>query len=39
MRNPKVAGVKVEELVESRLIRKLGESGFIDKIGAGYGLK
>jgi ABC-type nitrate/sulfonate/bicarbonate transport system substrate-binding protein len=37
--NPKVGNVKVEELVDNRLIRKLDESGFIDKIGAGYGLK
>jgi NitT/TauT family transport system substrate-binding protein len=37
--NPKVGNVKVEELVDSRLIRKLDESGVIEKIGAGYGLK
>ena len=37
--NPKVATVKVEDLVDSRLIRKLDESGFIDKAGATYGLK
>ena len=37
--NPKVGNVKVEELVESRLIRKLDESGFIEKIAVGYGLK
>ena len=39
VQNPKVAGVKVEELVDSRFIRKLDESGFIDKAAAGYGLK
>jgi NitT/TauT family transport system substrate-binding protein len=39
VQNPKVAGVKVEELVESRLIRKLDENGFIEKTGAVYGLK
>ena len=39
VQNPKVANVKVEDLVESRLIRKLDESGFIDRAGATYGLK
>jgi hypothetical protein len=37
--NPKIASVKVEELIDSRLIRKLDESGFIDKMAANYGLK
>jgi len=37
--NPKVANVKIEELVDSRFIRKLDESGFIDKVGSNYGLK
>jgi ABC-type nitrate/sulfonate/bicarbonate transport system substrate-binding protein len=37
--NPKAANVKIEELVDSRLIRKLDESGFIDKVGMSYGLK
>ena len=37
--NPKVANVKIEELVDSRFIRKLDESGFIDKVGASFGLK
>ena len=39
MLNPKIASVKVEDLIDSRLIRKLDESGFIDKIAASYGLK
>lgn len=39
LHNPKAASVKVEDLVDSRLIRKLDESGFIDKAGATYGLK
>jgi ABC-type nitrate/sulfonate/bicarbonate transport system substrate-binding protein len=39
MLNPKVASVKIEEMVDSRLIHKLDENGFIDKIGASYGLK
>ena len=37
--NPKVAGVKVEDLVDGRIIRKLDESGFIDKVSVAYGLK
>jgi ABC-type nitrate/sulfonate/bicarbonate transport system substrate-binding protein len=37
--NPKIASVKIEELIDSRLIRKLEENGFIDKIAASYGLK
>ena len=37
--NPKAAGVRVEELIEARFIRKLDEGGFIDKVGAAYGLK
>jgi NitT/TauT family transport system substrate-binding protein len=36
---PKTANVKIEELVDGRLIRKLDESGFIDKVGASYGLR
>jgi NitT/TauT family transport system substrate-binding protein len=39
LQNPKVANVKVEDLVDSRMIRKLDESGFIDRVGAAYGLK
>src|SRR5262249_9090767 len=37
--NPKAANVKIEELVDGRLIHKLDDNGFIDKIGASYGLK
>lgn len=37
--NPKAANVKIEELIDSRLIRKLDENGFIEKMGATYGLK
>jgi hypothetical protein len=39
LQNPKAATVKVEDLVDSRLIRKLDESGFIDKAGATFGLR
>jgi ABC-type nitrate/sulfonate/bicarbonate transport system substrate-binding protein len=36
-RNPKVGEVKVEDVIDSRLMRKLDESGFIDKMYANYG--
>jgi len=37
--NPKIASVKVEDLIDSRMIRKLEENGFIDKMAANYGVK
>jgi ABC-type nitrate/sulfonate/bicarbonate transport system substrate-binding protein len=37
--NPKAANVKVEELIDARLIRKLDENGYMDKVAATYGLK
>ena len=39
MQNPKAANVKVEDLIDARLIRKLDENGYMDKVAAGYGLK
>jgi ABC-type nitrate/sulfonate/bicarbonate transport system substrate-binding protein len=30
--NPKVKGVRVEDLIDTRFIRKLDESGFIDSV-------
>ena len=39
VQNPKAAKVKVEDLIDARLIRKLDESGYMDKVGAVYGLK
>jgi hypothetical protein len=32
MQNPKIATIKVEELVDARFVRKLDESGFIDRL-------
>jgi NitT/TauT family transport system substrate-binding protein len=32
IRNPKVENTKVEELVDNRILRKLDESGFIDRL-------
>jgi ABC-type nitrate/sulfonate/bicarbonate transport system substrate-binding protein len=37
--NPKAASVKVEDLIDARLIRKLDENGYMDKMAAYYGLK
>jgi ABC-type nitrate/sulfonate/bicarbonate transport system substrate-binding protein len=37
--NPKVANVKIEELIDNRIIRKLDESGYIDRAAATYNLK
>ena len=37
--NPKAANVKIEDLIDARLLRKLDENGYIDKVAAGYGLK
>jgi NitT/TauT family transport system substrate-binding protein len=37
--SPKAANVKVEDLIDARLIRKLDESGYMDKVAANYGLK
>jgi ABC-type nitrate/sulfonate/bicarbonate transport system substrate-binding protein len=38
-RNPKVGEVKAEDVIDNRLMRKLDESGFIDKMYATYGAK
>jgi NitT/TauT family transport system substrate-binding protein len=37
--NPKIACVKVEDLIDSRMIHKLEENGFIDKMAVNYGSK
>ncbi|MBI4524333.1 MAG: ABC transporter substrate-binding protein [Deltaproteobacteria bacterium] len=37
--NPQVGGINVEDLIESRFVRKLDESGFIDRVYRGYGGK
>jgi NitT/TauT family transport system substrate-binding protein len=36
-RNPKIADVKVDDVVDNRIMRKLEESGFIDKTFAAHG--
>ncbi|HEX6769261.1 MAG TPA: ABC transporter substrate-binding protein [Candidatus Binatia bacterium] len=37
--NPKVANVKPDELIDNRIIRKLEETGYIDRAAAAYTLK
>ena len=37
--NPKAAKVKLEELVDTRFIRKLDENGYFDRVAAAYALK
>jgi len=37
--NPKVANVKIEELIDTRIIRKLEENGYIEKAAATYNLR
>lgn len=39
LRNPKLANVKVEDLVDEQILRRLDESGFIDKLFVTYGVK
>ncbi|TMB63654.1 MAG: hypothetical protein E6J54_29470 [Deltaproteobacteria bacterium] len=38
-RNPRMAELKVETLIDDRFMRKLDESGFIDRLYSTYGIK
>ncbi len=38
-RNPKLENIKVEELIDDRIVRRLDESGFIGRLQAAYGIK
>jgi NitT/TauT family transport system substrate-binding protein len=38
-RNPKVAKIRPEDVIDDRILRKLDESGFIDEVYARYGVK
>ena len=38
-RNPKLETIKVEELIDDRIVRRLEESGFISRLQATYGIK
>ena len=39
LRNPKLGNAKVEDLVDDQILRRLDESGYIDKLFATYGVK
>jgi hypothetical protein len=39
LRNPKVGEVKIDQMIDNRIIRKLDESGFIDRAYAAQGIK
>ena len=39
LRNPKIGNARVEDLVDDQILRRLDESGFIDKLFAAYGVK
>jgi hypothetical protein len=39
LQNPKIGDVKLEDVNDSRLIKKLDDSGFIDKAFAAQGMK
>jgi ABC-type nitrate/sulfonate/bicarbonate transport system substrate-binding protein len=38
-RNPKLETIKVEELIDDRIVRRLEESGFIGRLQATYGIR
>ena len=38
-RNPRLENIKVEELIDDRIVRRLEESGFISRLQAAYGIK
>jgi hypothetical protein len=35
LQNPKIATLKIEDLIDSRFVRRLDESGFIDRLYGG----
>jgi hypothetical protein len=39
VRTPKVGEVNVEDMIDARIMRKLDESGFIDRMYAVHGVK
>ena len=38
-RNPKLENIRVEELIDDRIVRRLDEGGFISRLQAAYGIK
>ena len=39
LRNPKIEKIRVEDVIDDRILRKMDEGGFIDKLLAMYGVK
>ena len=39
VRNPKIGEIKAEDIIDNRIMRKLEESGFIERVYATYGAK
>ena len=39
LRNPKLGNIKVEDLVDDQILRRLDQTGFIDRLFAAYGVK
>jgi hypothetical protein len=39
LRNPKIGEVKAEDIIDNRIMRKLEDSGFIERVYATYGAK
>jgi NitT/TauT family transport system substrate-binding protein len=39
LRNPKMGNIKLEDLVDDQILRRLDDSGFIDKLFAAHGVK
>jgi hypothetical protein len=37
--NPRVEKVRAEQLIDDRILRKIDQSGFIDDVMGGYGVK
>jgi hypothetical protein len=38
-KNPKIANLKVENLIDSTIVKKIEDSGFFEKMNAEYGGK
>jgi len=38
-RNPKLENIKVEELIDDRIVRRLDESGFLGRLQSAYGMR
>jgi hypothetical protein len=38
LRSPKVGEIKIDNVIDNRIVRKLDDSGFIDKVYAAQGM-